>query len=99
MTKCVCEGNWRLIVSEYEDRIGSCYSDHTGQVWHFFGLVHGGDDYYYGMSKPGGGLMLLSCVGSIEGHGYKPLPKFTIDESQRVAAGETAQQPIGDKTQ
>jgi len=71
--KCVCEGNWRLILSEVQHLIDRKYTDHKGRVFTFYGLVHGSDDYYYGMfaadDKPHG-CMLLSCVGSIEGHGY-----------------------------
>lgn len=67
---CICRGNWRLIVNEYRAFIGKRYRDHKGQEWSFFGLVHGDDDYYYGMFRKGESV-LLSCVGSIEGHGYE----------------------------
>lgn len=71
MVDCVCEGNWRLIVSEYEDKIGTRYQDEKGDFYIFFGLVHGGDDYYYGMwSISDNQCKLLSCVGSPEGHGF-----------------------------
>jgi hypothetical protein len=72
---CVCKGNWRTILSECESLIGNTFTRRDdGTIWHFFGLVDGGDDYYYGMSKlGGGGLALLSCVGSLEAHGYEPV--------------------------
>ena len=67
---CVCKGNWRLILSEVQHLIGRHYLDHRGETFSFFGLVVGDDDYYYGMWQKGEQLRLLSCVGSIEGHGY-----------------------------
>ncbi len=55
---------------EYEPLLDKQFvEDRTGDVWTFFGLVHGSDDYYYGMSREGA-LMLLSCVGSIEAFGF-----------------------------
>ena len=70
---CICAGNWRAIVREYESLIGTQYRDQQKREWLFFGLVHGGDDFYYGMSSAGGKLALLSCVGSIEGYGFEPI--------------------------
>ena len=69
--QCICKGNWQFIVTECEPLIGKQYKGYDGKEYVFFGLVHGGDDYYYGMwAKDGGRPMLLSCVGSIEGHGF-----------------------------
>lgn len=70
---CICKGNWRAIVKESEPLIGKRFVNHQGVVFRFFGVVHGGDDYYYGMCSKEGGTHLLSCVGSIEGHGFKLL--------------------------
>lgn len=70
--ECICEGNWRAIVNENERFIGDEYEAYgwpSGR-WRFFGIVHGGDDYYYGMSRPGEHV-LLSCVGSLETWGFK----------------------------
>ena len=67
--ECICQGNWRSIVKETEHLIGKRFRDNRGDVYTFFGLVHGDDDYYYGMN--GNRLALLSCVGSIEGHGFE----------------------------
>lgn len=72
MTGCICFGNWRKLVSEHESLIGKRYKGYDGKTYTFFGLVHGGDDYYYGMCNENG-VKLLSCVGSIEGCGYKEL--------------------------
>ena len=71
---CICRGNWRAIVKETEHLIGDKYTNSKEEVFSFFGIVHGGDDYYYGMWRKGQ-LNLLSCVGSIEGHGYTRLSK------------------------
>lgn len=72
MVECVCEGNWRALVDEYEGQIGSCWTDEKGNSHIFFGLVHGGDDYYYGMWQiDSSECRLLSCVGSPESHGYR----------------------------
>jgi len=67
MTGCICEGNWRKIVAEYEPLIGQDFH-YQGKEWQFFGLVHGGDDYYYGLREHGSGkIALLSCVGDFAG--------------------------------
>jgi hypothetical protein len=51
--KCVCKGNWRLLVNEVGPSIGKQYESEDGKTWTFFGLVHGDDDYYYGMCSKG----------------------------------------------
>jgi hypothetical protein len=71
--ECICKGNWRHIVKETGPLIGRRFKADDGE-YVLFGIVHGDDDYYYGMSKPGQ-LRLLSCVGSIEQHGFKMLPR------------------------
>ncbi len=70
---CICEGNWRLIVADSEHLIGRLFRDQrTSEVWRYFGPVHGGDDYYYGMGKVGApGYVLLSCVGNFESWGME----------------------------
>lgn len=67
--ECICKGNWRNIVKDCEHLIGETYM-YKGTEYILFGLVHGDDDYYYGMSSTEGRNMLLSCVGSIEGYGF-----------------------------
>ena len=72
---CICRGNWRQIVKEYEPLINRQYAHASGTVYRFFGLVHGDDDYYYGMIPVGGGrLMLVTCVGEITTAGFTLLP-------------------------
>lgn len=71
--KCICEGNWRLIVSEVEHLFDRTFIDtRDGKEYCFYGLVHGSDDYYYGMwPLDGGRARLLSCVGDLEAHGFE----------------------------
>lgn len=70
-TDCICEGNWRSLVKEYEP-FGRSFVDRHGKQWQFYGLVWGGDDFYYGMySDKDKSVSLLSCVGHITGHGYE----------------------------
>ena len=72
---CICKGNWREIVKECEPLIGRKFrEDRSGNEYVFFGPVHGEDDYYYGMSCDGYGVVLLSCVGAITGFGFTILP-------------------------
>jgi hypothetical protein len=71
---CICRGNWRDIIRHYEPALDTKFRDTEGRVWTFFGIVHGKDDYYYGMCR-NGDLELLSCVGSIEGYGYLPVER------------------------
>lgn len=66
---CVCAGNWRAIVKDSAPLLGRHFLDHYGEEWVFFGIVHGDDDYYYGMWREGK-MQLLSCVGSLEAHEF-----------------------------
>ena len=67
--ECICNGNWRAIVKKTEHLLDKRFRDNLGEEFTFFGIVHGSDDYYYGMR--GKTMRLLSCVGSIEGHGFE----------------------------
>jgi hypothetical protein len=70
--KCICEGNWHSIVTENEHLIDKKFiCEHTNKVYTFFGIVWGADDFYYGMYHETGRTQLLSCVGNLDGHGYK----------------------------
>lgn len=76
---CVCKGNWRLIVKEMESLVDRVYrNDRDGSLHRLFGVVDAFEDYYYGMSDADGKCLLLSCVGSIEGHGYILQPEGTL---------------------
>jgi hypothetical protein len=71
---CICQGNWRAIVNESRPLLGRRFRDGRGKEWTFFGLVDGNDDYYYGMwDQERRELALLSCVGSLDGHGFEPV--------------------------
>ena len=70
VTECICEGNWRSLIKEYGPLIDRWFVDNRGQKWRFYGLVWGSDDFYYGMWRKDK-VTLLSCVGSIEGHGFE----------------------------
>lgn len=64
---CICKGNWRSIVDKAEPLIYRKYQRlRDGAIFEFFGVVHGSDDYYYGMWSKEHGLVLLSCVGNID---------------------------------
>lgn len=68
---CICYGNLRAIVAESRPLLNKKFRDNKGNEYIFYGVVHGSDDYYYGMYPVGGGNpSLLSCVGCIEGHGF-----------------------------
>lgn len=71
--KCICKGNWRLIVEEYKRLLGKWYVN-RGISYRFSGIVYAEDDYYYLMVDRDGVVRLLSCVGSIRGHGFKRMP-------------------------
>jgi hypothetical protein len=72
MSECICEGNWRDLVRQYEPLIGRRYRDrhHDNKEYVFFGLVHGERDYYFGMWTKDD-CRLLSCVGDPEGYGLE----------------------------
>lgn len=66
---CICEGNWREIIHDSEPLFNKKYKDEKGDIFIFIGVMHGDDDYYYCLWR-GNDMHLLSCVGSIEMHGY-----------------------------
>ena len=75
--------NWTLITTEERKRIGRKFKDRHGRHYYFFGIVDGYDDYYYGMNSRKYGMVLLSCVGSIEGCGFKEIPSQSIEDDMR----------------
>ena len=70
---CICEGNWREIIKGSEPLLGKRFCDEDGYSYTLIGVIHGDDDYYYGMVGDDGVLTQLSCVGSLETHGFAPL--------------------------
>lgn len=69
---CICNGNWREIVKEYEPLFNKAlYRD--GKRYVFQGLVWAADDLYYLLTDSEGKAILASCVGALEkevGHGF-----------------------------
>lgn len=92
---CICRGNWRSIVKRAEPLIGRHYRGPDGKKYTFFGVVHGNDDFYYGMSRKGSKLQLLSCVGSIESYGFTPLDDLVSLHALRAIAVEAIRSVTG----
>lgn len=67
--------NWQKLLQENRRYFERQYRDRGGNVYTFFGLVDDGEDYYYGMFG-NGKLRLLSCVGSLETHGFELNERF-----------------------
>jgi hypothetical protein len=93
--ECICKGNWRALVKKCDNRIGNTYR-HKGNDYVFYGLVWSNDDFYYGMLRkyPDGhrpAHMLLSCVGSIEGHGFEALG--VADQEARIGSASAETPP------
>jgi len=62
--------NWEALIKEYEPFLNCRYVFNYTE-YKFIGLIHASDDYYYGMvNTETGKLMMCSCVGSLEGHGF-----------------------------
>lgn len=63
------DDNWIKLVEKYEQDIGKLYRSEDGEIYKFFGLVHGDDDFYYGlMEVKTGKPFLVSCVAALEPH-------------------------------
>ena len=67
---CICRGSWRELVKKMEPFFEKVYRDEHGGRHLFVGLVHGADDYYYGLTGEKG-IQLLSCVFPLEQYGYE----------------------------
>ncbi len=70
-TDCICQGNWRTLIAESAPLFGKKFVDINGLEYTFYGLVHSSEDYYFGMCDNEGRSYLLSCVGTLEQHGYR----------------------------
>lgn len=72
MSECICEGNWRKIIEDYEPLFGNLYyNKHKKEIYIFIGIMHSRDDYYYCMENiDTHQLKRLSCVGRIKDFGY-----------------------------
>jgi len=76
MDKCICKGNvkgnWSSIVKDTEALLGKDFVNDKGDKYRLFGVVHGADDYYYGLSGvKTGKILMLACVGDLESFGLK----------------------------
>jgi len=79
---CICKGNWRSIVEEYEPLIGKKFLLHE-KVYYFFGFVHGADDYYYGMSDDDNVYHAFSCVCNLKTYGFVEYTEKTKREQRQ----------------
>ncbi len=71
-----CDSNWKRIVKESEPLLDKKFEwNYDGKIYTFFGIVHGSDDYYYGMCDEDNKVVLASCVGSITGNGFTPIKR------------------------
>jgi hypothetical protein len=68
---CVCKGNWRSLMKQYDSMIGKNFVMQN-DIYHFFGIVHGADDYYFGMNHELSGMQLFSCVCDLKTYGFVP---------------------------
>ena len=66
------DGNWQLIIEETKDLIGNLFTDRSGGVHRFMGVLHAEDDFYYLMYSMSGHPRLLSCVGDLDSWGFNP---------------------------
>lgn len=83
---CICKGNWRNIVNNISHLISSRYRQTDGTEYVLFGVVDGGDDYYYGLSSNGGmDCKLLPCSLSIEEYGYTRILDGFMYHTERIA--------------
>lgn len=80
---CICHGNWRALVAKTTPFLGKRFRDQNGDHHTFFGLVHGADDYYYGMWDTAGKVRLLSCVGDLAGWGFVLEEDCYVDPSPK----------------
>lgn len=78
---CICKGNWRSLVKECDPLIGKKFV-YEGKVYTFFGLVHGADDYYYGLCDKDYVCHLFSCVGNLKSYGFVPFEEVKDERSQ-----------------
>jgi hypothetical protein len=80
VSKCICEGNWRNIIADYEPLFGSTYIDSKGVSHTLAGIMDGGDDYYYVMQAANTKTAFLTCVGELEDMGFTPVVKQAVPE-------------------
>lgn len=73
--------NWFLIEKEIEPLINKMFVDDRGDQWRLVGASTDGEYYYYMMFR-NGKYQWLSCVGSLENHGFELSEKDGEDDTQ-----------------
>jgi hypothetical protein len=87
---CICKGNFRKIMHRYKQFITKTYVDKNGVYYHFSGILHTGDMYYYYMWNEKE-AKCLSCIGTIdhlinqieptiESYGYTRVSEFSPEQ-------------------
>lgn len=67
---CICKGNWKLLVTKYQEDIDKTYLDKDGNKFIFVGIMWGKEDSYFvlhGIDTPHK-TIYVSCEGSLEGY-------------------------------
>jgi len=79
--ECICEGNWRNLVNEYEPLFNRKFKNvYDDKVYILLGLTHGPDDFYYLMWNEDDGMHLATCVGALTSVAYVLLDEEEDDE-------------------
>jgi hypothetical protein len=68
---CICKGNWKNLVHEYQPLFGKKFIDENKEIFTFEGLLWANDDFYFCMVDTNHKIHLDTCVGSLETLGYK----------------------------
>ena len=70
--KCICEGNWRSILSKTRPLFGKIFVDKDNTQYLLNGVMDAEDDYYFVFYDIGNkSTEYYSCVGSIEDFGFR----------------------------
>ena len=65
--ECVCCGNWRAIIKENDSMLNKKYTDKSGVLFVFVGVLWAEDDFYYLMLCPSTKQYhFVSCVMTLE---------------------------------
>ncbi len=67
--ECICEGNWRDIIKEYEHLFGKRFK-RNDEIYTLCGILWGIDDFYYVMSDENAKMRFSTCVTSLEEMDY-----------------------------
>lgn len=67
---CVCGGNWRNIIKEYEPFIGKTYKDENNKRWKLTGILWAEEDFYYLLTNKLNETRYVSCCATLEQCGF-----------------------------